>query len=167
VTRPTKARHPESVRASKARHPESARAFAITLLARRDYAIAELRQRLERKGFDRSVAESTIQELVDEHALDDTRYAANYVSYHAGRGQGPLRIAADLQALGLSATLIEAALAAGPDWHVAAREVRARKFGSETPSEWAEKVRQARFLQYRGFSSDHIRLALGPDLDLD
>jgi regulatory protein len=46
-------------------------------------------------------------------------------------------------------------------------EVRNRKFGPEPPADWPEKARQARFLQYRGFSSDHIRLALGADFDLD
>ena len=151
----------------KAHDPDGARIFAIALLARRDYASGELRARLERRGFDRSVVDCTIEELVRERALDDGRYANNYVSYHAGRGQGPLRIAADLQALGLPAALIDAALAAGPDWRTAARELRMRKFGPEAPSAWAEKARQARFLQYRGFSSDHIRLALGADLDLD
>ena len=48
-----------------------------------------------------------------------------------------------------------------------AREARIRRFGPEVPLERAQKVRQARFLQYRGFSSDHIRSALGPDFDLD
>jgi len=39
--------------------------------------------------------------------------------------------------------------------------VRARRFGAEVPADWREKARQARFLQYRGFSADHIRSALG------
>jgi regulatory protein len=151
----------------KTRRPVSARAVAIALLTRRDYAIAELRGRLEAKGFDRAAVDTTLEELVEERALDDSRYATNYVSYHAGRGRGPLRIAADLQALGLPPALIEGALGGGPDWRVAAYELRLRKFGPEVPAGWAEKARQARFLQYRGFSSDHIRSALGTDFDLD
>jgi len=59
------------------------------------------------------------------------------------------------------------ALATGPDWRILASEVRLRKFGTQEPPGWPEKARQARFLQYRGFSSDHIRSALGADLDLD
>ena len=147
--------------------PAAARQVAIALLARRDYASSELRARLERKGFDTQVVESTVAELTEERALDDARYAANYVAYAAARGQGPLRIAAELKALELPTDLIEAALAGGPDWRVLAGEVRNRKFGPEPPADWPEKSRQARFLQYRGFSSDHIRLALGADLDLD
>jgi regulatory protein len=136
-------------------------------LARRDYATGELRSRLERKGFDCAVVDSTVAELVEERALNDARYAANYVSYHAGRGEGPVRIGADLKALGIRGELVEAALGAGPDWPALAREVRLRKFGPEAPSGWPEKARQARFLQYRGFSSDHIRSAIGADFDLD
>ncbi len=147
--------------------PVAARSVVIGLLARRDFASGELRQRLERKGFPSEVIETTLAELSEERALDDARYAANYVSYSAARGQGPLRIAAELQAVELPAALIEAALAGGPDWRALAADVRRRKFGSGPPAGWPEKARQARFLQYRGFSADHIRLALGADSDLD
>ena len=99
--------------------------------------------------------------------LDDGRYAENYVAYHSKRGQGPVRIAADLRALGVPAELIEAALAVGPDWRALAQEVRRRKFGPEPPENWSEKARQARFLQYRGFSADHIRSAVSADFDPD
>ena len=119
------------------------------------------------RGLTPRSSRATLAELVEERALDDARYAGNYVSYSAARGQGPLRIAAELRALELPSDLIEAALAAGPDWRALAAEVRNRKFGPEPPADWPEKARQARFLQYRGFSSDHIRLALGADFDLD
>ena len=147
--------------------PAAARQAAIALLARRDYASGELRARLERKGFNAQIVESTVAELAEERALDDAQFAANYVAYSAARGRGPLRIAAELKTLELPADLIEAALAGGPDWRALAGEVLNRKFGSGPPADWPEKARQARFLQYRGFSSDHIRLALGADFDLD
>src|SRR3569623_1901825 len=91
--------------------PAAARNAAIALLARRDYATGELRARLQRKGFSADAVEATFGELIDERALDDARYAGNYVTYSASRGQGPLRIAAELKALELPADLIEAALA--------------------------------------------------------
>jgi len=140
---------------------------AMTLLARRDFASGELRQKLGSQGYDSTVVTAVVAQLLDERALDDARYAENYVAYHAGRGQGPLRIAAELRALGLPDGLIDVALDGGPDWRTLAREVRTRKFGAEPPEEWSEKHRQARFLQYRGFSSDHIRAATGADFDPD
>jgi regulatory protein len=143
------------------------RSAAIRLLARRDFATGELRGRLERKGFEAGAVASAVADLVEECALNDARYAANYVSYQAARGQGPVRIAAELKALDLPSELIETALAAGPDWRALASDIRNRKFGPEVPADWTQKARQARFLQYRGFSSDHIRSALDADFDLD
>ena len=152
---------------AKARDPEAARTSAVALLARRDFASGDLRQKLESQGYDAAVVVAVVADLMSERALDDGRYAENYVAYHSGRGQGPLRIAADLRALGVAGNLIEAALAGGPDWRELAREVRTRKFGAESPEDWTERGRQARFLQYRGFSSDHIRAATGADFDPD
>ena len=152
---------------AKARDPEAARVAAISLLARRDFASGELRQKLGSQGYDPAVAAAVVAELTEERVLDDARYAENYVAYHAGRGEGPLRIGADLRSLGVPDALVEAALEAGPDWRELARTIRLRKFGAEPPEEWAEKTRQARFLQYRGFSSDHIRAATGAEFDAD
>ena len=157
----------KSVTPDQAGDSAAARSAAIGLLARRDFATGELRGRLERKGFEAEAVASAVADLVEERALNDVRYATNYVSYEAARGHGPLRIAAELKALDLPAELIDAALGGGPDWRVLAGAVRKRKFGSEPPTDWTEKARQARFLQYRGFSPEHIRLTLGPDFDLD
>ena len=48
----------------------------------------------------------------------------------------------------------------GPDFIGLARAAKVRKFGPELPKDWKERSRQARFLQYRGFSTDHIRAVL-------
>ena len=151
----------------KAADPQAVRSAAVALLAGRDFASGELREKLESKGYDTAVVAEAVAELVEGKILDDVRYAEHYVAYHADRGQGPVRIAADLKSLGLPSELIDAALASGPSWLSIAREVRIRKFGLTIPDTWAEKGRQARFLQYRGFSSDHIRAALGGDFDPD
>jgi regulatory protein len=140
-----------------------ARAIAMALLARRDFASKELREKLGDKGVAGTASEAVIAELTREGLLNDERYAQNYVAYHAGRGQGPLRIAAELRRRGVASDLIEPALAAGPDWSALARKVCRAKFGPEPPDTWALRARRARFLQYRGFSSDHIRAATGAE----
>jgi len=156
----------KSIEPAQAANAEAARAAAVALLARQDFASGELRMRLEQQGFRAQAVTEALAGLLQGRLLDDGRYAENYVSYHAARGQGPLRIATDLRAVGVAENLIEAALG-GPDWRALASQVRSRKFGPAAPSSWPDKARQARFLQYRGFSSDHIRLALGGDLDPD
>jgi regulatory protein len=145
----------------------AAHSAALAMLARRDYASGELRERLRAKGYDGAVAAIVIAELMASDALNDTRFAEHYVAYHAERGQGPVRIGADLKALKLPGELIDAALGEGGDWRARAHKVRLRKFGRAQPESWREKSRQARFLQYRGFSSDHIRAALGTDFNWD
>ncbi|HEV2268745.1 MAG TPA: regulatory protein RecX [Steroidobacteraceae bacterium] len=147
--------------------PEAIRAAAVTLLARRDWLTGELSAKLQAAGGDPQAVAGVIAELARERLLDDARYAEHYVASRAQRGQGPLRIAADLASLGAPRQLIEAAIVSGPDWRTVAGAVRRRKFGAEPPDSWAEKARQARFLQYRGFSSDHIRAATGADLEPD
>jgi regulatory protein len=109
-----------------------------------------------------------LAQLIERGYVNDERYAMQFVSYHSERGFGPLRIRRDLEQLGVGAELIETALA-GTDWAQLARELRIRRFGLAVPKRWPEKAREARFLQYRGFSTDHIRSALGAEVvaDLD
>jgi regulatory protein len=156
-------------RSNPVAHPDAneveARALAVALLARRDFASKELHEKLEAKGFAPGATAAVIADLTRAGLLNDERYAQNYVAYHAGRGQGPMRRAADLRRHGLAAELIDAALASGPDWNALARKVCRAKFGQQPPGSWAQRARQARFLQYRGFSSDHIRAATGAEPD--
>ena len=161
-SRTRKAADPEHAHDSGAAH-----SAALALLSRRDHASDELRERLQAKGYDSAVSATVIAELMASGTLNDARFAGNYVAYHAERGQGPVRIGADLKARKLPGELIDAALGEAGDWHARARMVRRRKFGRAPPESWREKSRQARFLQYRGFSSDHIRAALGTDSNWD
>jgi regulatory protein len=157
-------------RRSPAADPKDAAAAelaAVALLARRDFACGELGAKLRERGFDPAMIEGLIEMLGARRLLDDGRYAGNFVRYHSARGQGPVRIRRDLDAVGVDAELIDLALEAVPDWAALASAVRRRRFGPKPPELWREKGRQARFLQYRGFSNDHIRTALGPDFELD
>jgi regulatory protein len=155
------------IRPEAAADPEAIRAAAIALLARRDWLTSELSGKLKAAGYDREATAIVIAELVQERLLDDARFAEHYVASRAQRGQGPVRIASELASLGVQRELIDAALASGPDWRAVAGTARRRKFGASPPDSWAEKARQARFLQYRGFSADHIRAATGADLEPD
>ncbi|MDE2451686.1 MAG: regulatory protein RecX [Gammaproteobacteria bacterium] len=155
------------IRPEAAADPEAIRAAALALLARRDWLTGELSAKLQSSGCDPEATRGVLEALVRERLLNDVRYVEHYVASHAERGQGPLRIAADLASLGASRDLIEAAIESGPDWRALAGEVRRRKFGAVPPDSQADKARQARFLQYRGFSSDHIRAATGADLEPD
>jgi regulatory protein len=119
------------------------------------------------KGYDVAVLAPLLDGLRAEKLLDDRRYAENFVAYHAARGQGPLRVRADLRRHGLEGILVEECLDAFPDWIVQLRKAQQKKFGAKPPSNYADQQRQAKFLGYRGFTSAQIRTALGFDIDLD
>jgi regulatory protein len=139
------------------------------LLSRRDVCSGELRETLVAQGFEPATVQGVVDEFIERGYLNDERYTEQYVTQHAERGQGPLRIERELVQRGVDAALIEAALAAGQDWAQRARELRIRRFGLAEPKRWPDKAKQARFLQYRGFSNDHIRSALRSEVvaDLD
>jgi regulatory protein len=139
---------------------------ALDALARRDHASEDLRRKLLDKGYDAAIVAPLLEALRVEKLLDDRRYTENFVAYHAARGQGPVRVRAELRRHGLTGELVEECLDAFPDWIVQLRKARQKKFGS-LPSSFADQQRQARFLGYRGFTSAQIRMALGLDLDLD
>ena len=154
-------------RESGALDARAARVAALDALARRDHASEDLRRKLLEKGYDAAVVVPLLDALRAEKLLDDQRYTENFVAYHAARGQGPLRIRADLRRHGLEGIPVEACLDAFPDWIVQLRKTRQKKFGATLPDNYADKQCQARFLGYRGFTSAQIRTALGFDIDLD
>jgi regulatory protein len=145
-----------------------ARATALHLLAIREHASAEIREKLLRKGFAAAIADRVVQSLRDSHQLSDNRYAESFVRQHAARGQGPVRIRASLCEVGIQAELIDEYLdGADANWGRLAHSVRVRKFGTAAPANFRERAKQARFLQYRGFTHEQIRAALGGDWDVD
>jgi regulatory protein len=137
------------------------------LLAHRDRASADLQRKLVDKGYDPNIAAAVVQQLLAEKLLDDRRYVENFVSFHAARGQGPLRVRADLRKMAVLGEMVEDAIANYPDWIAQLRKARQKKFGTQQPTHYADRQRQARFLGFRGFTGAQIRLALGFDTDLD
>ncbi len=144
------------------------RTAALALLAGRDFGRAELARRLARRGYPEPVVAAVVDRLVAERLLSETRFVEQFIRQHAGRGRGPLRIRAELRERGVPEAEIETGLeTAGEDWAAVAREARRRRFGVSPPGDYPARARQARFLQYRGFSNEHIRAALGPGEDIE
>jgi len=152
--------------------PNHSYAYAVALLARRDYSTRELRSKLKERGYLEHAIEPVLIDLEENRKLDDARYGATLVASRSRRALGPVRIRSELKRKGVAAETIDQALAGSegeqaPDFVQLARQARVRKFGPELPTDWKERARQARFLQYRGFSTAHIRVALEGELDSD
>jgi len=134
-------------------------------MSRRDYCSYELGAKLKKRGFYADTVSTVIASLEDEGILNAHRYIESFMSYQADRGNGPVRISSRLRALGFSTEVIERSLETGRDWVVDARQACRRKFGPVLSRIHAERIRQARFLQYRGFTSAQISQALDVNAD--
>lgn len=141
---------------------------AVRLLSRREHSTEELKRKLAAKGYPEASIATVLDKLGKKKWVSDERFAASYVHHHARRGQGPVRIRAELRQQGITDAQIQQEITGGEqDWNGRAAEVRRRKFGAELPRSAGERAKQARFLQYRGFNSDQIRAALKFDPDVD
>jgi regulatory protein len=142
--------------------PASARRTALDLLARRDHSLAELREKLAAREFSPADIEETLARLTGDGLASDARFVEAFVAARVRKGQGPVRIRAELERRGVAADIIARHLEAEAcDWGALAGEVRVRRFGAAHPRDFRERARQARFLEYRGFTADQIRAALG------
>ncbi len=144
--------------------PAAARKKAMDFLARREYGQTELIRKLANKGYDRSIAEQAVVKLSGEGLQSDHRFADSFIQSRINQGKGPVRVRLDLGQRGVDDATIEYALGqARADWRELARDARRKKFGSRKPADFKAKAKQMRFLQYRGFESDHIQAAIGED----
>lgn len=132
----------------------------MALLARREHGARELVRKLEARGVEPDAAVEAVAELGREGWQSDARYAGMLVRTRTEAGYGPLRIEAELRQAGLPGEAIAAALAdAGVDWCEQCALAHARKFGA-LPQSQAERAKQYRFLQARGFDGGHITTVL-------
>ncbi|WP_296670764.1 regulatory protein RecX [Sulfuricaulis sp.] len=132
-------------------------------LARREHSCRELQHKLLRKGCDEALAAVVVSNLESEHLVSDDRFMESLIRARRNRGYGPLRIQKELQEKGVAPAAIENWLVVTrQEWLEDIRRVQRKKFGGKIPKSYAERARQARFLQYRGFTYDQIQQLLNP-----
>jgi regulatory protein len=143
---------------------DEVRHAAVGLLARREHSRRELLLKLAQRGFSEALAVEAVEQLAAAGLQSDRRYAEAFVASAVAKGQGAMRIGATLRQRGVSDEIIEEQLAAcDADWLGELERVRRKRFGAALPKDTKEWARQARFLQYRGFSAEQIRKALKQD----
>jgi regulatory protein len=141
---------------------------ALELLARREHSRRELTRKLGARGFPDDVIVAVLDDLERSGALADGRFTDSFIRSRVAKGQGPQRIRAELAQRGIAEADADDVLrGADVDWRSTIRAVRRKRFGPDLPRDYAERARQARFLQYRGFDSEQIRAALELDGDSD
>lgn len=159
---------PEEARESSSERRAACRNQALALLARREHSRLELARKLTSRSYPTEIVEAVLDDLQEEHLLEESRFVESFVRVRAGRGQGPSRIRAELIQRGVDEVLIQSGLRDAPyDWAALAVEARRKRFGLDAPDGFAERARQARFLQNRGFEGGQIHAALDLEPDSD
>ncbi|MGB7800805.1 regulatory protein RecX [Buttiauxella sp.] len=143
---------------------------ATRVLAMRDHSEQELRRKLvaqptfpgkprvEEDPFTPEDIEKVIAWCYEHNWLDDAQFASRFITSRARKGYGPQRIRQELQSKGIKRETGEAAMFnCEIDWQEMAREIAERKFGEHLPTEWKERAKVQRFLQYRGFFMEDIQ----------
>src|SRR5438067_1562494 len=130
----------------------SLKAAAIRLLARREYARAELHARLIARGAAREEVERVLDDLERSGYLSDARFAHAIVAQKTGR-YGKRAIAHALRQKQVAPAAAADALGGivESDELSDAMALWQRRFGSP-PQDEREKARQVRFLMARGYS---------------
>lgn len=118
--------------------------------------------------------EIEVAKLTSDGLQSDERLAEAFIRSRANRGQGPVKIKAELRQKGIPDQIMSQAMEqTEQDWFALAKEVADKKFRrwtthSESEDESAleenappkleakERAKRSRFLQQRGFTFDHI-----------
>ena len=145
----------------------TARDDAIRLLARREYSRQELVERLKARGHASSVISDALNDLEAQGLQSDERFAESFLRGRVQRGQGIVKMLADISLRGIERSMASQILAQverdlGIDWEEQAREVLQRRFGEEDFAMLPvkEKGRRERFLASRGFTFEQVKKAL-------
>jgi regulatory protein len=139
------------------------RQAALRLLARREYARAELAARLARQGSDAADVAAVLDALERDGYLSDARFAQALVSQKAGR-YGRRAIAYALRERGVDAEAVRDALDALRDVDELgeARKLVERRFPG-APRDPRDQARRIRFLMGRGYTLSTARAAVFAD----
>ncbi len=130
---------------------------AVGLLARREHSRTELRRKLKKKGFDEDNIDRVIEQLLSNKLLSDERFTETYINMRRHKGYGPLRIEQELRERGVDAELAEQFLDRNnQEWRTVMRQQYSKKYGDEPAMEYADRARQAKYLQNRGFPLDWV-----------
>lgn len=137
------------------------RLVAMNLLARREHSVRELRNKLQRRFPDDEKIDAQLSQLIVERLQCDVRFAQSYARQRISRGYGPVRLREELRERGVSAADVAAAMDEMEiDWCAVATDVMYKKFGLRDAIDLKEKARRVRFMQYRGFATEHYQRLL-------
>lgn len=138
---------------------------AMRLLTQRDHSASELKQKLILKGYTLDEVNPILLLLAQSGAINDQRYTENHIRFRRSKGYGPEWISQELRLKGIPIEMIAQHLdIADNAWFTEVRKVWQKKFKGKLPADFKSKAKQMRFLQYRGYTREHIDSLFDKDL---
>ena len=138
-------------------------AAGVRLLSMREHSRAELEAKLGSKTESADLLFAVLDGLRSANYQSDSRFTENYVRSRANRGYGPLKIQKELKIKGIQNNMIDEFLNVDSAiWYENARTQYDKKYGEQPVSDYNTWTKRARFMQSRGFSSEHIQTTLPP-----
>lgn len=142
--------------------PKRAKMRAMHLLQKKEYTVAQLRDKLNRGWYPPQIVETALQYVESFHYTDDLRYAVQYIAIHEDN-RSRRRIEQDLAGKGIARGTICDAWQTWEEQGGAQDEVQMmqkllekRHFDPEK-ADFAERQKQAAFLMRKGFRVEDIQ----------
>jgi regulatory protein len=137
--------------------------YALTLLARRELSVAQIRSRLKKRDFPDADIDAAIARLRASRAVDDGRVARAFARTASAKARGRLRVLREIEALGIDRSTARDAVAevfADLDEDTLLSKALDRKLRGRRVQSAAEFRRLHQFLMRQGFDAARIVRAL-------
>ena len=144
--------------------PNPIRRAVLHMQARRDHSQQELQRKLRTKGFSDAEIRAFFADTQHTSLLSDQRFTESYIRSRSRKGYGPIRIQMELQQRGISEEMIAEQLDITDNaWFCEAHRVWQKYCKGKPAQDPLARMKQARFLQYRGFTQEHIKYVLNEE----
>jgi regulatory protein len=131
---------------------EKAKESAYRFLSYRPRSVVEMRQSLQRKGFDEAIIDQVVAGLAESALLDDRAFARYWIEQRVTfRPRSRLALRQELYEKGIDRDWIEEAVSDVDEMAAAARAAEKNLYRWRSLSEEAFRVKAVQFLRRRGF----------------
>jgi regulatory protein len=94
---------------------------------------------------------------MQDQIINEQRFTENYIHWRRAKGYGPLRIAMELQARGITREMIAEQLDISDNaWFQQVQKVWHKYFKGNANSDFKLRAKQIRFLLHKGFTQEQI-----------
>ena len=130
---------------------------ALYLLTDHDMTEKQLREKLEKTGYDGQIIEKTIEYVRSFGYIDDMKYSARYIEYYRSK-KSAKRLRYDLLKKGVPADVIDSAFEEAGEWDERdqIRTLAEKKLSGKDIGDPKTYGKVANFLVGRGYRGDDI-----------